>query len=124
MDNHNKPKAIKRRGNFMLEAEWNDGFTAAVKCETLRDMCPCADCKHDEFEDAKPSFKGFKQFAAGRNELKNLSQIGNYAIAIAWGDGHDTGIYSYDYFRKIFDENALSQEQVIENENKKDQQLN
>lgn len=34
-------------------------------------------------------------------EAKDLFKIGNYAIGLRWGDGHDTGIYPFDYLRKI-----------------------
>jgi DUF971 family protein len=27
--------------------------------------------------------------------------VGNYAIRIMWSDGHSTGIYSFEHFRKI-----------------------
>jgi DUF971 family protein len=35
--------------------------------------------------------------------LKMLSAapVGNYAIRIDWSDGHKTGIYSYEHFRRI-----------------------
>jgi len=33
----------------------------------------------------------------GKYELLRLTPVGNYAVAAVWGDGHDTGIYSWDY---------------------------
>jgi len=27
--------------------------------------------------------------------------VGSYAIRIDWSDGHKTGIYSFDHFRRI-----------------------
>jgi len=27
--------------------------------------------------------------------------VGNYALSIIWGDGHDTGIYSYRWLRQL-----------------------
>ncbi|MBX9600687.1 MAG: DUF971 domain-containing protein, partial [Bryobacteraceae bacterium] len=37
--------------------------------------------------------------------LKMLSAepVGEYAIRIQWSDGHNTGIYSWDVFRRICD---------------------
>jgi DUF971 family protein len=29
-----------------------------------------------------------------------IETVGNYAIRVQWSDGHDTGIYSYDYLWK------------------------
>jgi DUF971 family protein len=33
--------------------------------------------------------------------LKGLQRVGGYAIQPTWEDGHGTGIYSWDYLRKI-----------------------
>jgi ATP-binding protein involved in chromosome partitioning len=30
-----------------------------------------------------------------------ISSIGNYAIGIDWNDGHNSGIYSFDYLRSL-----------------------
>jgi DUF971 family protein len=30
-----------------------------------------------------------------------VEQVGNYAIRINWSDGHNSGIYSYEHFRRI-----------------------
>jgi len=43
----------------------------------------------------------------GRNELVELIPKGNYAIAAKWADGHNTGIYTWDDWRQIFEENEL-----------------
>jgi DUF971 family protein len=29
------------------------------------------------------------------------SLVGNYAMKIEWSDGHDSGIYSFEYLRSI-----------------------
>jgi DUF971 family protein len=34
-------------------------------------------------------------------ELKNVAVVGKYALSLSWGDGHDTGIYSYRYLREL-----------------------
>ncbi len=36
-------------------------------------------------------------------ELRNLGQVGNYALALTWGDGHDAGIYSFRFLRRLGD---------------------
>jgi DUF971 family protein len=33
--------------------------------------------------------------------LRQLSPVGTYAIQPTWGDGHATGIYSFEYLRQI-----------------------
>ena len=34
-------------------------------------------------------------------KINNIEQIGNYAIKIIFSDGHDTGIYSWDYMSEL-----------------------
>jgi DUF971 family protein len=44
------------------------------------------------------------QFQEGGNlDLRNIEQIGNYALGLGWGDAHDTGIYSFRYLRALGD---------------------
>lgn len=31
-------------------------------------------------------------------DLQDIWQVGNYAIGIRWKDGHDNGIYTFDFF--------------------------
>ena len=39
----------------------------------------------------------------GNAELRDLSPVGNYALKLVWGDGHDTGLYSFRYLRELAD---------------------
>jgi DUF971 family protein len=34
-------------------------------------------------------------------KMLNIEPIGAYAMKIDWSDGHSTGIYSFDYLRRI-----------------------
>jgi DUF971 family protein len=38
--------------------------------------------------------------------VKSIQQVGVYAIQIAWGDGHNTGIYTWDYLKQLSDDEA------------------
>lgn len=58
-------------------------------------------------------FVGIKTYAPGMNELASLNPIGNYGVQATWGDGHDTGIYTWDMFRLIFQENLLSESSLV-----------
>jgi DUF971 family protein len=37
----------------------------------------------------------------GQNELRGIEPVGSYALQLIWGDGHRTGIYTFDYLRQI-----------------------
>lgn len=53
-------------------------------------------------------FIGMKTFQPGMNELKALTPVGNYGVQASWKDGHDTGIYTWDMLRAIFESKNLS----------------
>jgi DUF971 family protein len=42
----------------------------------------------------------------GKYVLKGAQQVGNYALQIHWGDGHQTGIYTWEKLRSL-SESAL-----------------
>ena len=41
--------------------------------------------------------------AGGDLELREISRVGNYALGITWGDGHNGGIFSFEYIRRLGD---------------------
>jgi len=34
-------------------------------------------------------------------ERLSVAPVGNYALQFGWSDGHDTGIYTFEYLRKL-----------------------
>ena len=34
-------------------------------------------------------------------ELRRIVSVGGYAVQPVWGDGHNTGIYSFEYLRRV-----------------------
>ena len=112
MYNKLAPKSITKPHPSLVSAEWTDGFSATVTLEKLREECPCALCKDEREKKSKEPFQMLKTLVAGMNELKALEKVGNYAVTAKWGDGHDTGIYTWDQLREIFEKNALTAEQL------------
>ena len=39
-------------------------------------------------------------------ELVRFAVVGGYAIQPVWGDGHATGIYSFDYLKRVAGKNT------------------
>ncbi len=39
-------------------------------------------------------------------ELVRIMVVGGYAIQPVWADGHSTGIYSFDYLKRVAGENS------------------
>ncbi len=106
------PIKIKREYDGLLSAEWADGFKSNIKLEKLRAECPCADCREKTDSGSKGNKFVMPTFAPGKNELKNLTPVGNYAVNPVWGDGHDTGIYPWEFFRVVFENYKLSESEL------------
>ena len=83
-----------------LAIRWPGGQERYLSLEMVRRQCPCAACGGEpgltrpipgvEMKLSQESFR-----------LKGMQRVGGYAIQPTWEDGHGTGIYSWDYLRKI-----------------------
>ena len=74
-----------------LEISFDDGRTAMLSCEYLRVYSPSAEVRGHG--------AGQEVLQVGK-ELVNITGIepvGNYAVRLTFSDGHDTGLYSWDY---------------------------
>jgi DUF971 family protein len=99
---------------YLVETVWSDGFTSTIKTEVLRDNCPCADCNEDKAKkDSKFGFISLSNLKPGKNAIAKIEVVGNYAITPTWKDGHDTGIYTFELLRQIFEDNKLSDEDIL-----------
>ena len=94
-----KPTKIKQVLPAELLIQWDDGHKGIHVLPTLRKYCPCASCKTDM--EAHEGIISLPVLKPGQYELKSIEPIGSYALQLTWGDGHKTGIYTFDYLRQI-----------------------
>jgi DUF971 family protein len=93
-----KLEKIEQISSQVLTFFWEDGHQSIYFVEHLRANCPCAPCK-EQREDTNPLKvlnTNSEQF-----EIKGWSLIGRYAVGLKWEDGHDTGIYTYEFLRSL-----------------------
>ncbi|MBC7794675.1 MAG: DUF971 domain-containing protein [Clostridia bacterium] len=80
-----------------LRVAWSDNTTSRFPLRYLRGYCPCAACQG---HGGQITFVDIKE-----SKITGISEVGNYALAIAWRDddatSHTTGIYSFDYLRDL-----------------------
>lgn len=91
------PLKIKVSDHDSLKVIWDDGSVTLSSLLELRKMCPCAICTSevDKHSNSHTIFRG-DQVA-----IENISIVGSYALAISWRDGHNTGIYEFQYLKTI-----------------------
>ncbi|MBI4327457.1 MAG: DUF971 domain-containing protein [Chloroflexi bacterium] len=93
-----------------LALKWDDGSETYLRLETLRRHCPCAGCK-GEVDIMGNLYKGPEStLSAKAFQLVRLANVGGYALQPVWADGHDTGLYSYDYLRRLAEAASGSRE--------------
>ena len=84
-----------------LAIKWDDGSESFVTLEKLRRYCPCAGCK-GEVDVMGNLYKGpDKPLTPRAFQLAGLDKVGSYAVQPVWADGHRTGLYSFEYLRKV-----------------------
>lgn len=95
------PAPTSLRGDAeALTIQWDDGLTARLTWRQLRDACPCASCKVKR-EEPPPLFAVLKPEETLPLRCSKMEPLGNYAYHIDFSDGHNTGIYSLEFLRKL-----------------------
>jgi DUF971 family protein len=75
----------------VLEVSFSDGKTFRIPFELMRVYSPSAEVQgHGPGQEVLQTGKRMV-------ELTALEPVGNYAVQPVFSDGHDTGIYSWDY---------------------------
>lgn len=83
-----------------LEVTWGDAHASSYALKYLRAECPCAACR-SERQDAKDNPFHVLKGGLPSADLRNVEPVGRYGLRLVWADGHDTGIYTFEYLRQI-----------------------
>lgn len=94
------PKQIEPVGND-LAIKWDDGTESFIPLQELRRHCPCAACK-GEVDVMGNVYKGpEQQLSPASYQLVRIQLVGGYAVQPVWADGHSTGLFTFDYLRRL-----------------------
>ena len=98
---------VKQSEGTGIEIDWRDGHASAWNFRWLRDACPCATC-HEEREksgrepgEPKPKNQALLAMYEAPPRPVEVTPVGKYALKFKWNDGHEAGIYSWDYLRRV-----------------------
>jgi DUF971 family protein len=94
-----EPTNIQQIGNE-LAIQWNDGTESYLDLQLLRRACPCAACG-GEPDVLGNIMRPNVSYSDNSFDLVGFEIVGGYAIQPRWADGHSTGIYSFQYLRRI-----------------------
>ena len=92
-----EPRAISQESDTLLRITWADERVCDYEAAALRRSCPCAQCVNEWTGERtlKP------EAISDEVQIKDLSIVGRYALNFRWSDGHETGIYSFQYLRDL-----------------------
>ena len=98
---------VKKTEGTGVEIDWKDGHKSSWNFRWLRNACPCATC-HEEREksgrapgEPKPKPPSLLTMYEAPPRPLEVTPVGNYAIRFKWNDGHESGIYSWEYLRRV-----------------------
>jgi len=80
-----------------LEIRWEGASAHRIPFRELRGLCPCANCVNEHT--GERTF--FPRDAAADVHPQKMNLVGNYAVKIAWSDGHQNGLYTWTYLQQI-----------------------
>jgi DUF971 family protein len=94
-----EPREISQESDTRLKITWADGQVCEYDAARLRRACPCAQCVNEWTGERtlKP------ESISDEVEIGDISVVGRYALNFQWSDGHETGIYSFQYLRDLCD---------------------
>ncbi len=83
-----------------LEIAYSDGKNFRLPCEFLRVYSPSAEVRGHG--------PGQEVLQVGKKEvgISELIPVGSYAVQINFDDGHDTGLYTWEYLYKLGENQA------------------
>jgi len=83
-----------------LRIRWRDGAVSEWTPRELRLRCPCAGCV-----DEMTGERMLRPQMVDRDVFPTrIEYVGRYALQFFWSDGHSTGIYPFEYLRRLADE--------------------
>lgn len=90
------PTEIKlHQQSRQLEISFDNGARFELSFEYLRVFSPSAEVRGHSPDQA--------QLQTGKKhiDIKDIQPVGNYAVKLVFDDGHDSGLYSWDYLYQL-----------------------
>ena len=98
---------VKKTEGTGVEIDWKDGHHSAWNFVWLRNACPCATCHEAREKDGrlpgepKPKPATLLNLYEAPARPVEVTPVGKYALRFKWNDGHESGIYSWEYLRRV-----------------------
>ena len=101
MSQHHPTNILLHKASRELEIEFDDGKTFTLPSEFLRVYSPSAEVRGHWGDKAK------LQLDKQDVNIEDIQPVGSYAIKIIYDDGHDSGLYDWDYLYELGKKQAI-----------------
>jgi DUF971 family protein len=96
--NDKKPRPVSinlKKKSRLLTIEFDDDSTFELSCELLRVYSPSAEVRgHGPGQE-------ILQIGKENVAINEVEAVGNYAVKLVFDDGHDSGIYTWDFLHDL-----------------------
>jgi DUF971 family protein len=91
MSRHHPTSLTLHRATRALEVSFEDGLTYTLPCEYLRVFSPSAEVRGHGLPEPL--------LVTGKREVNidAIEPVGQYAVKLIFDDGHDSGLYDWDF---------------------------
>jgi DUF971 family protein len=92
-----EPTQIIEESDSEISINWSDKTKSRYNAAQLRRACPCAGCVNEWTGE-----KTLKEENVAEDlNFSHITVVGRYALNFHFSDGHDTGIFSFEFLRKL-----------------------
>ena len=106
-NNFHPQKILLHKKSKILEIMFNTEESFKLPCEYLRVYSPSADVKgHGPGQEVL-------QLGKEKVNINKIEPIGNYAVRLIFDDGHETGLYSWNYLYELGKNQAINWKNYI-----------
>lgn len=98
------PTELKRLEGRRLLIVWSDGHRRTYTYAELRENCPCATCRETHGPPEPHPAELLPVISASEAQpidITAMAPVGSYAYKISFNDGHDSGIYTFQWLRHL-----------------------
>jgi len=93
-----KPRPVSiilKKKSRLLKIEFDDNSTFELSCELLRVFSPSAEVRgHGPGQE-------ILQIGKENVAIEDVEAVGNYAVKLIFDDGHDSGIYTWEFLHDL-----------------------
>ena len=101
------PTAFAREADG-ISIQWSNGRRLVYRASKLRGACPCATCREKHGKSPQPAKAAplpvLSWAEAKPTSIERMQPAGNYAYQISFSDGHDSGLFTFDYLYSLGEE--------------------